>query len=121
MFFKMYAMQMVSWGVYDVINYLSRSFFYGLCALVKLQLGFSWIEKGGLFLNVALFMGPQYTESVDGKQRKGFYVVSYSDEPCIEMVIFLYVPSVLVWKYFVMAGGREIRDMKVMETVITVF
>ena len=131
MFFKMYAMQMVSWGVYDVINYLSRSFFYGLCALVKLLLGFSWIEKGGLFLNVALFMGPQYTESVDGKQRKGFYVVSYSDEPCIEMVIFLYVPSVLVWKYFVMylvrgwggggAGGREIRDMKVMETVITVF
>ena len=70
--------------------------FYSLCALVKLQLGFSWIEKGGLFLNVALFMGTQYTESVDGKQRKGFYVVSYSDEPCIEMVIFLYVPSVLV-------------------------
>ena len=102
MFFKMYAMQMVSWGVYDVINYLSRPFFYGLCALVKLLLGFSWIEKGGLFLNVALFMGPQYTESVDGKQRKGFYVVSYSDEPCIEMVIFLYVTSVLVWKYFVM-------------------
>ena len=76
--------------------------FYGLCALVKLQLGFSWIEKGGLFLNVALFMGPQYTEWVDGKQQKGFYVVSYSDEPCIKMVIFLYVPSELVWKYFVM-------------------
>ena len=74
-------------------------------------------------------MGSQYTESVDGKQRKGFYVVSYSDEPCIKMVIFLYVPSVLVWKYFVMdllrgwggAGGREIRDIKAMETVITVF
>ena len=64
---------------------------------MKLQLGFSWIEKGGLFLNVALFMGPQYTESVDGKQRKGFYVVSYSDEPCFEMVIFLFVPPVLVW------------------------
>ena len=62
---------------------------------MKLLLGFSWIEKGGLFLNVALFtVGPQYTESVDGKKRKGFYVVSYSDEPCIEMVIFLYVPSV---------------------------
>ena len=59
----------------------------------------TWVfldEKGGLFLNVALFMGPQYTESVDGKQRKGFYVVSYSDEPCLEMVIFLYVSSVLV-------------------------
>ena len=132
MFFKMYAMQMVSWGVCDFINYLTRCFFYGLCPLVKLLLGFSWIEKGGLFLNVALFtVGPQYTESVDGKKRKGFYVVSYSDEPCIEMVIFLYVPSVLVWKYFVMdlvrdwggggAGGRETRDMKAMETVITVF
>ena len=36
--------------------------FYGLCPLVKLLLGFSWIEKGGLFLNVALFVGPQYSE-----------------------------------------------------------
>ena len=98
----------------------------------KLLLGFSWIEKGGLFLNVALFMGPQYTESVDGKQRKGFYVVSYSDEPCLEMVIFLYVSSVLVRKFFgwgVGGGGVEIRtcntwclrDIKAMETVITVF
>ena len=82
------------------------------------------------------FMGLEYTvdgkqsESVDGKQRKGFYVVSYSDEPCIKMVIFLYVTSVLVWKYFVIdlvlgrgggQGGREIRDIKAMETVITVF
>ena len=44
------------------MNYLTRSFFYGLCPLVKLLLGFSWIEKGGLFLNVALFMGPWYSE-----------------------------------------------------------
>ena len=44
------------------MNYLTQSFFYYLCALVKLLLGFSWIEKGGLFLNVALFMGPQYPE-----------------------------------------------------------
>ena len=29
-------------------------------------------------------------------------MVSYSDEPCVKMVIFLYVPSVLVCKYFVM-------------------
>ena len=36
--------------------------FYGLCPLVKLLIGFSWIEKGGLFLNVALFVGPQYSE-----------------------------------------------------------
>ena len=56
----------------------------------------SWIEKGGLFLNVALFRGRWYTESVDGKQQKGFYVVTYSDEPYLEMVIFLFVPSVLV-------------------------
>ena len=78
------------------MNYLTQSFFYGLCPLGKLLLGFSWIEKGGLFLNVAVFMGPQYTESVDGKQRKGVYVVTYSDEPFLEMVIFLYVSSVLV-------------------------
>ena len=45
------------------------------------------------------------TESVDGKQPKDFYVVSYNDEPCLEMFIFLYVPSVLVWKFFVMDGG----------------
>ena len=50
-------------------------------------------------------MGPQYTESVDGKQQKDFYVVSYSDEPCLEMVIFLYVSSVLVWKFFGCGGG----------------
>ena len=28
----------------------------------EILLGFSWIEKDGLFLNVALFMGPQYSE-----------------------------------------------------------
>ena len=43
-------------------------------------------------------------------------MVSYSDEPCLEMIIFLYVPSVLVWKFFVMdglgggEGGGERRD-----------
>ena len=35
-------------------------------------------------------------------------MVSYSDEPCLEMVIFLYIPSVLVRKFFVMdRGGGE--------------
>ena len=125
----------VSWGVCNFINYLMQSYSYSLCSLGKSLLGFSWIEKSGFFLNVALFMGPQYTESVDGKQRKGFYVVSYSDEPCLEPVIFLYVSSVLVWKFFVMdlvgggGGEREIRtcttcclrDIKAMETVITIF
>ena len=51
----------VSWGVCDFMSYFTRSFSYGLCPLVKLLLGFSWIEKGGHFLNVALFMGPQYS------------------------------------------------------------
>ena len=44
------------------MNYLTRSFLYGLCPLVKLLLRFSWRGKGGLFLNVALFVGPQYSE-----------------------------------------------------------
>ena len=44
------------------MNYLTRSFSYGLFPLVKLLLGFSWSEKGGLFVNVALFMGPQHSE-----------------------------------------------------------
>ena len=45
------------------MNYLTRSFlFYGLRSLVKLRLGFSLMGKGGLFLNVALFVGPQYSE-----------------------------------------------------------
>ena len=72
------------------MNYLTRSSFYGLCPLVKLLLGFSWIEKGGLFLNAAVVYRTLVfgTESVDGKQRKYFFVVSYSDEPCLEMVIF---------------------------------
>ena len=100
---------------------------------MKLLLGyrFSWIEKGGLFLNLALFMGPQYTESVDGKQRKGFNVVSYSDEPCLEMVIFLYVPSdvglkILRYESVREGGGGSSEHVthlvyETLETVITVF
>ena len=52
----------MSRGVCDFMNYLTQSFLYGLCPLVKLLLGFSCIEKGGLFLKVALFMGPQFSE-----------------------------------------------------------
>ena len=45
------------------MNYLSRTFFTALCPLLKLLLGFSWPEtEGWLFLNVALFMVPQYSE-----------------------------------------------------------
>ena len=47
------------------------------------------LSKRGVVCRTSVFR----TESVDGKQRKDFYVVSYSDEPCHEMVIFLYVPS----------------------------
>ena len=52
------------------------------------------------------------TESVEGKQRQGFYVVSYKDEPCLEMFIFLNVTSVLVWKFWGMErGGGGDQDM----------
>ena len=86
------------------------------------------LSKRGVVYGTLVFR----TESVDGKQRKGFYVVSYSDEPCLEMVIFLYIPScnsVLVWKFFVMDWGEGwggeirtctsccLRDIKVMKTV----
>ena len=80
------------------------------------------LSKRGVVYGTSVFR----TESVDGKQRKGFYVVSYSDEPCLEMVIFLYIPSVLVWNFFVMdRGGGEIRtctscclrDIKVLKAV----
>ena len=72
------------------MNYLTRSSLYGLRPLVKLLLGFSWIEKGGLISKRGVVYGTLVfgTESVDGKQRKDFNVVSYSDEPCLEMVIF---------------------------------
>ena len=52
----------MSGGVCDFMNYLMQSFFYGLCPLVKLLLGCSWKGKGGLFLNVALFVGPRHSE-----------------------------------------------------------
>ena len=114
------------------MNYLTRSFFYGLCPLVKLLLGFSWIEKGGsFFLNVALFMGAQYleqnlgTESLNGKQRKDFCVVSYNDEPCLDMVISCTYLQCWSEKLLWMGAGGEIiictacclRDIKDMETV----
>ena len=47
------------------------------------------LSKRGVVYGTSVFR----TKSVDGKQRKGFYVVSYSDEPYLEMVIFFYIPS----------------------------
>ena len=49
------------------------------------------LSKRGVVCGTSVFI-----ESVDGKQRKHFYEVSYNGEPCLEMVIFLYAPSVLV-------------------------
>ena len=49
------------------------------------------LSKRGAVCRTSVFR----TESVDCKQRKDFYVVSYNDDPCLEMVVFLYVPSVL--------------------------
>ena len=81
-------------------------------------------------------MGLQYTvdgkqsESVDGKQRKGFYVVRQWWTLHRDGHIFVRNFSVGL-KIFCYgfgagqggggAGGGEIRDIKAMETVITVF
>ena len=59
------------------------------------------------------------TENVDGRQWKVFYVVSYSDEPCLGMVIFLYAPSVLVWNFFVMDGGGGGGDQNIYHVLFT--
>ena len=86
---------------------MRRLWFYKICDAVLLLLLMSvgeiatWVfldgkgqalSKRGVVCGTSVFR----TESVDGKQRKDFYVVSYNDEPCLEMFIFLYVPSVLV-------------------------
>ena len=116
----------LSWGVCDFMNYFTRSFSYGLCPLVKLLLGFSWIEKGGVFLNVALFMGPQYSEqnqSIQTTKRLLCGKLQWWTLPRGGHI--LNIPSLLVWKFFVMDGGGEIRtctscclrDIKVMKTV----
>ena len=57
-------------------------------------------------------MGRQYTESLDGKQRKGFYVESYSDEPCLEMVLVVRTFSVglKIFCYGFGGGGGRERD-----------
>ena len=110
----------VSWGVCDFMNHLTAyvrwwNYYLGFLGLKTWR-----CSKRGVVYGTSVFR----TESVDGKQRKG-----YIDEPCLEMVIFLYIPSVLVWKFFVMdgvgGGSREIRrctscclrDIKVMKTV----
>ena len=67
---------------------------------------FDWkgraLSQRGVVYGTSVFR----TESVDGKQLKGFYVISYSDEWTLSQDgHILYIPSVLVWTYFVMDGG----------------
>ena len=82
--------------VFDAVLFLRLMSVGEIATWVKGQA----LSKRGVVCGTSVFR----TESVDGKQQKDFYVVSYNDEPCLEMVIFLYVPSVLVWKFFVMDG-----------------
>ena len=94
--------------------------FYGLCPLVKLLLGKGRaLSKRGVVCGTSVFR----RESVDGKQRKDFYVVSYNDEPCLEMVIVRTFSVGL--KIFCYGWGWGqirtcitccLRDIKVMET-----
>ena len=79
---------------------MRRLLFYEIFDAV-LFYGFTWVfldGKGRAFSKRGVVCGTSVfkTESVDGKQRRDFYVVSHNDEPCLEMVIFLYIPSVLV-------------------------
>ena len=80
------------------MKYLTRSFFLRLMSVGEIATwvlldGKGWVlSKRGVDCGTSIFR----TESVDGKQRKYFYVLSYNDEPYLEMVIFLYIPSVLV-------------------------
>ena len=61
------------------------------------------LSKRGVVCATSVFR----TESVDSKQRKDFYVVSYNDEPCLEMVIFLYVYLHCLWLATTQTNKRE--------------
>lgn len=59
-------------------------------------------------------------------KRDDFYAVSYSDKPCLEELIFLFIFSLLVFYFFCYKGvGEEdqsifqvlLRDIKAMKTV----
>ena len=79
------------------MNYLTRSFFLRLTFVGEIATRVFFDGKGRALSKRGVVCGTSvFIESVDGKQRKDFYVVSYNDEPCLEMVIFLYVPSVFV-------------------------
>ena len=104
------------------MKYLTRSFFYGLCPLVKLLLGFSWMGKGGLFLNVALFVGPQYSEqnqSMANNEKTFMWLVTMMNLALRWSYFCTYLQCwseiFLLWMG---VGGVMccLRDIKVMET-----
>ena len=80
------------------MNYLTRSFFLRLTFVGEIATRVFFDGKGRALSKRSVVRGTSVfrTKSVDGKQRQEFYAVSYNDEPCLQMVIFLYVPSVLV-------------------------
>ena len=83
--------------IFDAVLFLRLMSVGGITTWVFLD-GKGWaLSKRGVVCGTSVFR----TESVDGKQRKDFYVLSYNDKSCLEMIIFLYVPSV----FFVMDGG----------------
>ena len=95
------------------MNYLTRSFFLRLKSVgeivtwVFLDLKGRALSKRGVVYETSV----SRTESVDGKQREGFYVVSYRDEPCLEMFIFSYVTSQCwsenFWEWRGMGGDQN--------------
>ena len=71
------------------MKYLTRSFFLRLMSVGEIA---TWVfldGKGRALSKRGVVCGTSVlrTESVDGKQRKDFYVVSYNDEPCLEILL----------------------------------
>ena len=106
----------VSWGVCDFMNYSFDAFvflrlmpFGEIATWVSLDWKGRALPKSGVVYGTSVFG----KESVDGKQRKDFYVVSYNDEPCLGMVIFrTYLQCSSEFENFFSwmgEGGREIR------------
>ena len=103
----------VSWGVCDFMNYLTRSFFLRLKSVGEIVtwVFLDWKGRALSKRGVVYETSVSRTESVDGKQREGFYVVSYRDEPCLEMFIFSYVTSQCwsenFWEWRGMGGDQN--------------
>ena len=106
--------------------------FLRLMSVGEIATWVSWIEKGGLFLNAAVVYGILVfgTESVDGKQRKYFYVFNTVMNFALRWSFFVCTfsvdPKSFCYGWGRGGGGAEIRtcttcclrDIKDMETVI---